>query len=104
MSSSRRSICRTSRIIFSIARLPTDREVSAINARLDDEIVTVIGGAPLRSMTRANVHLVLSNSNGGRAHQPWLITVRRKLKSGGVGIGMRMIELCKLPESELVGK
>src|SRR5688572_20328328 len=86
MSSSSRNMCRTSRTIFSVARLPTSREELMSTPRFTSEMVTVTGVADPRWITRASVHFSLSNSNGGRAYQPWLITVRRKLKLLGVEI------------------
>src|SRR5687767_14252961 len=79
-------MCRTSRTIFSAARLPTCREELMSIPRFTSEMVTVTGFADPRSITRASVHLSSSNSNGGRAYQPWLITARRKLKLLGVEI------------------
>ena len=55
-----------------------------------DEIFTVTGLPGPASSTRTSVQVVLSNSNGGSEHQPWLRTVRGKLNSLGVGIAMLM--------------
>jgi len=78
------------------AFLVSDREVLTLIVLLAAEILTVTGlGAA--SSTRTKVHLILSNSKGGSTHQPWLKTVRRKLKSLGflILIFMQMCEPVK---------
>src|SRR5437762_8344792 len=69
----------------------TRREVLIESPPSAEEIVTVTGVGRPASSTRTSVQLVLSNSKGGNAHHPWLITVRRKLNSSGVGIVVFML-------------
>ena len=70
--------------MFSAARFPTAREVLTVSPFLFAEISTVTGFVCPRSSTRTNFHFFRSNSNGSNSHQPWLKTVRWKLKSGEV--------------------
>src|SRR5712692_651860 len=75
---------RTSRTIFFVAALPRRREVQTFIAPVADEMFTVTGAVRPASSTRTSIQLALSNSKGGSEYQPWLKTVRRKLKSAGV--------------------
>src|SRR5438067_11332268 len=54
-------------------------------------MLTVTGCASPISSTRTRVQAVLSNSKGKSTHHPWLMTVRRKLKFGGVGMASFII-------------
>src|SRR5207302_4948374 len=79
-------MCRTARITFSTEAFFSRRDSSIARARFAEVILTVTGVASPASRMRISVQVVLSNSNGSSAHHPWLMTVRRKLKSRGVGI------------------
>jgi hypothetical protein len=41
----------------------------------------VTGAVSVKSKTRTSVQVASSNAKGSSSHQPWLLTVRRKLKS-----------------------
>src|SRR5260370_36154607 len=83
-------MCRTARTIFSPALFFSRPDVLIARYPFSVEIFTVTGPVSPASTTRTKVQSVLSNSNGSSAHQPWLSTVRRKLKPGGVGIVISM--------------
>ena len=55
-------------------------------ARLVAESETVTGGADPRSRVRVRIQFSRSSAKGNNSHQPWLMTVRLKLKVGGVEI------------------
>jgi hypothetical protein len=54
-------------------------------------ICTVTGGRGSRAMTLVNSQASRSIEKGNSSHQPWLITVRGKLKVLGVGMVIGLV-------------
>ena len=66
--------------------LPTGRDVWIRSELLAAEMSTVTGEPVGTSSVRVRIHPSRSISNGKSSHQPWLMTVRLKLKPGVVGM------------------
>src|SRR5215203_4213217 len=77
---------RASRSTIALSVFVSGREVVIWIAFFCAVAKTVAGGLSPRSKTRLICHFSVSRANGGSWYQPWLATVRLKLKLRGVGI------------------